>query len=176
MPNEPKPRSEWARKRASGEARRAKLIERRETYFDLLVSGYTVQQIAAATKMSPSAVRRAIDQALAKRQLDAPEDYARLQVARLSKALRCADVALEQGDLKAIAPFVTLVRELNLYHGLGQPQIAAPTPRFALESAPPLALTHSPGLATGELFEDMKSCATPEAMPTSGGANSMASS
>jgi hypothetical protein len=41
------------------------------------------------------AVRRAVGQALAKRKLDAPEDYARLQVARLTKALRCADVSLE---------------------------------------------------------------------------------
>ena len=63
-------------------------------------------------------MRRAIGQALAKRQLDAPEDYARLQVARLTKALRCADLSLEKGDLKAIAPFVQVVRELSLYHGL----------------------------------------------------------
>jgi hypothetical protein len=52
---------------------------------------------------------------LAKRQLDPPEDYAGLRVARLTKALRCADVSLEEGDLKAIAPFVKVLRELNLY-------------------------------------------------------------
>ena len=66
---------------------------------------------------SPPAVRRAVRQALAKRRLDAHEDYARLQVARLTKALRCAAVSLEEGDLKAIAPFVKVVREL-LYHGV----------------------------------------------------------
>jgi transposase len=89
-------------------------IRRREAYFDLLVSGYSIEQIASHTKKSPAAVRRAVSQALAKRRLDAPEDYARLQVARLTKALRCADVSLEEGDLKAIAPFVKVVRELNL--------------------------------------------------------------
>ena len=47
-----------------------------------------------------------------------PRTIARLQVARLTKALRCADVSLEEGDLKAIAPFVKVVRELNLYHGV----------------------------------------------------------
>jgi hypothetical protein len=115
MSDQPKPLSERAHKRAMGKIRRELLMERRETYFDLLVSGYSIEQIASHMRKSPSAVRRAIGQALAKRQFDAPEDYARLQVARLTKALRCADVSLEEGDLKAIAPFLKVVRELNLY-------------------------------------------------------------
>jgi hypothetical protein len=136
------------------------LIERREAYFDLLVSGYSVEQIATHMKTSPSAVRRAVAQALANRRLDAPEDYARLQVARLTKALRCADASLEEGDLKAIAPFLKVVRELNLYHGvnfgLARPAPAAP-PEIAPVS-PPLALTHSPGAPLVEGFEGEKSC------------------
>jgi hypothetical protein len=72
---------------------RGAVIKRREAYFDMLVSGYGIEQIASHTKKSASAVRRAVNHALAKRQLDAPEDYARLQVARLTKALRCADVS-----------------------------------------------------------------------------------
>jgi hypothetical protein len=137
------------------------LIKRREAYFDLLVSGYSVEQIASRTKKSPSAVRRAVDQALATRQLDAPEDYARLQVARLTKALRCADVSLEEGDLKAIAPFVKVVRELNLYHGVnvGPARLVSPAPPDIAPTSPPLALTHSPGATLTELFEDEKSCA-----------------
>jgi hypothetical protein len=162
MADEPKPNSERARKRAMAKIRRETLIERREAYFDLLVSGYSVEQIVSHTKKSPSAVRRAIGQALAKRWLDAPEDYARLQVARLTKALRCADVSLENGDLKAIAPFVKVVRELNLYHGVNfSPARLAPTaalPEIA-PTSPPLALTHSPGVAVTKLFEDEKSCA-----------------
>ena len=70
-----------------------------------------------------------------------------LQVARLTKALRCADVSLEEGDLKAIAPFVKIVRELNLYHGVNV-GAARPAPAALPEIAPtspPLALTHSPG-------------------------------
>ena len=180
MPNEPKALSEWARKRAAGNARRAKSIKRRETYFDLLVSGYSVERIATATKMSPSAVRRAIGQALAKRQLDAPEDYARLQVARLTKALRCADVSLENGDLKAVAPFVKVVTELNRFHGLavGALRLApsAAVARTAPQTPPRLALTHSHEMAEGELFIDTMSSATPEAIPTGAGADSTASS
>ena len=108
-----KPLSEWARKRAAGKARRARRVERRETYFALLMSGYSVPQIAEATGVSVSAVRRAIKQALADRRLDTGEDYARVQVARLNKALRCADMALEDSDVKAIPHFVKVVAELD---------------------------------------------------------------
>ena len=180
MSDEPKSPSECARKRAAGKTRRAKLIERREAYFDLLVSGYSVDEIATATKMSRSAVRRAVSQALAKRQLDTPEDYARLQVARLTKALRCADVSLEKGDLKAIAPFVKVVTELNRYHGLEVGALrlmaSATVPQIAPESSPRLALTHLTAAPLAALFEDAESCATPELISASAGANSTASS
>jgi hypothetical protein len=161
MSEEPEPTSLRARKRALGKLRREALIKRRETYFDLLVSGYSVEQIARHTRKSPSAVRRAVGQALANRRLDSPEDYARLQVARLTKALRCADVSLEEGDLKAIAPFVKVVRELNLYHGVnvGSARAAPAVLREIAPRPPPLALTHSPGMAVAEVFEGEKSCA-----------------
>jgi hypothetical protein len=161
MSDQPKLTSERSHKRAAGKFRREALIKRREAYFYLLVSGYSVEQIASHTKTSASAVRRTIGQALAKRRPDAPEDYARLQVARLTKALRCADVSLEEGDLKAIAPFVKVVRELNLYHGLHVGS-ARPAPAALPDLAPtslPLALTHSPGMALKEALEDEKSCA-----------------
>ena len=161
MPNESTPASERARKRATGKNLREALIKRREAYFDLLVSGYSIEQIASHTKKSASAVRRAVGQTLAKRQFDAPEDYARLQVARLTKALRCADVSLEEGDLKAIAPFLKVVRELNLYLGvnIGPGRPATTSPPEIAPTSPPLALTHSPSVAVTDLFEDEKSCA-----------------
>ncbi len=150
------PLSQWARKREAGKARRARLVERRETYFDLLMSGYSVPQIAKATAMSVTAVRRAIAQALAERRLDAPEDYARLQVARLNKALLCADMALEEGDVKAIPQFVKVVAELDRYHGLARPaQPGRPArPRRIARPAPaPLALTHAPAPLAGVSIE-----------------------
>lgn len=159
MHDEPKLTSERARKRAAGKILREVSIRRRETYFDLLVSGYSVEQIASHTQKSQATVRRALGQALAKRRLDAPEDYARIQVARLTKALRCADASLEEGDLKAIVPLLKVVRELNLYHGVtvgsARPAPAA-LPELAQTS--PLALTHSPGVALTEACEDEKSC------------------
>jgi hypothetical protein len=99
---------------------------------------------------------------LAKRRLDAPEDYARIQVARLTKALRCADESLEEGDVKAIAPFLKVVRELNLYHGVSVGPARLAPPAALAEIGPiasPLALTHSPGVAVMEVFDDEKSCA-----------------
>ena len=158
MSDEPKPASERARRRAAGKLRREASISRREAYFDLLVSGYSVEQIATHMKTSPSAVRRAVAQALANRRLDAPGDYARLQVARLTKALRCADASLEEGDLKAIAPFLKVVRELNLYHGVNV-GLARPAPAarpLIAPVSPPLALTHSPSPALVEGFEEEK--------------------
>src|SRR5271165_5024533 len=121
----------WARKRAAGKVRRARLIERREAFFDLLMSGYSVQQIAKAMNMSRFAVRRAIDQALAERRLDGQEDFARLQVARLNKALLCADRSLEVGDMRAIPHFIKVVAELDRYHGLARPAPRAEPARRA---------------------------------------------
>jgi len=46
MSDQPKPTSERARKRASGKILREASIKRRESYFDLPVSGYSVEQIA----------------------------------------------------------------------------------------------------------------------------------
>ena len=74
MSDQPKPTSERARKRASGKILREASIKRRESYFDLPVSGYSVEQIASGARKSPSAVRRAVAQALANRRLHAPGD------------------------------------------------------------------------------------------------------
>ena len=162
MSDELQPPSEWARKRAAGKARRARLIERREAFFDLLMSGYSVQQIAKAMTMSRFAVRRAIDQALAERRLDGQEDFARLQVARLNKALLCADRSLEVGDMRAIPHFLKVVAELDRYHGLAQParrpQPArrAETPRMA---APPLQLAHTAAIPERWQARTAKMCA-----------------
>ena len=67
MSDQPKPLSERARKRAIGKIRREVLIKRRETYFDLLVSGYSVEQIASHMQKKsgggPSRCRAGLGQA-----------------------------------------------------------------------------------------------------------------
>ncbi len=151
--------SEYARKRAAGKARRAKRIERRETYFDLLASGYSVEQIAKAMGMSASAVRRAVGQAVAARRFDAPEEFAHLQMARLMKALRCADDKLDRGDTTAIAPFLQAMNELNRFYGVAAGPLRLAPSRAAHKKIPeraaaPLVLAAPPlEAAVAEAFE-----------------------
>src|SRR5580698_8211071 len=63
---------------------------------------------------------------------------------------------------KAIAPFVKVAKELNLYHGMnvGLARLAASAalPEIATTLAP-LALTHSPGVTASDMVEDEQSCA-----------------
>ena len=157
MPDVSKSTSERARKRIVGKTRREAFIKRREAYFDLLVSGYSVEQIASHTKKIPSTVRRALGQALANRRLDAPEDYACPQVARLTKALRrrFAGGGRPEGD-RAVRENRA---ELNLYRGVnvGPARVVPPAalPEIAT-TAPPLA--YSPGVPVTTLFKDEKSC------------------
>jgi maltooligosyltrehalose synthase len=122
-----------------------------QSSFDLLASGYTPEQIAEARKVSIRTVRREIDTAIARRRLDAPERYIHVQVARLTKALRFADAALERGDLKAVRALVEVVAAMDRYHGLidtSKDRARASSPS-ALElhstaaSAPPLRLFHA---------------------------------
>jgi DNA-binding CsgD family transcriptional regulator len=146
MADDPAPPSRRRAAREAARTRRTKKLERREVYFDLLASGYSHQQIAAAMAVSVGSVRREIERAIAERRLDAPDRYIHVQVARLTKALRAADDSIERGDLKAVAPFVRLVAALDRYHGLGArsrpaPPAALPPPREFTPS-PPLALTH----------------------------------
>jgi DNA-binding CsgD family transcriptional regulator len=141
----PTPPSERARVRARRRARREGRIVRRETYFELMASGFSCEEIAKEAKVSAATVRREIDRAIAARRLDAPERYAHLQVARLTKALRVADGSIERGDMKAIDPILRIVAALDRYHGLA-PQRPARAPaavRPLALPAPPLALTRA---------------------------------
>ena len=118
MTENQEPQSGRARERAAAKARRKAKRAWSQSSFDLLTSGYSPEQIAEARKVSVRTIRREIDAAIAQRQLDAPERYVHLQVARLTKALRFADAALERGDLKAVRALVTVVAAMDRYHGL----------------------------------------------------------
>ncbi len=135
--------SHRAEVRALAKRRRTKGLERREAIFDLFVSGFSHQQIATAFEASPSTVRRIIDTAVAARRLDAPERFARVQIARLSKALSHADLKLEQGDIRAFTPYIKIVAALDRYHGLDArtlPQRLAHTEDVLSAPPPVLAL------------------------------------
>jgi hypothetical protein len=136
MNKDPASPSHRAAVRARQRARRNERIARRENFFDLVASGYSFRQIADAAKVSASTVRREIDRAIAERRFDAPERYAHLQVARLTKALRLADASIERGELKAIKPYMRLIAALDRYHGLGSASVGrAPTASATLPPA-----------------------------------------
>jgi hypothetical protein len=142
MPD-PSPPSRAARRAASRERRLAK-ASHCEDLFDLVVSGFSHAQIAYRLGVSVKRVRRDVDKAVAARAGEAPGRFVSLQRARLEKALRVVDCALEDGDMKAVAPFINLVAELDRYHGLAA-RVAPPLAAVAAlpaPAAPPLALTH----------------------------------
>ncbi|MGA8714386.1 MAG: helix-turn-helix domain-containing protein [Roseiarcus sp.] len=143
MTDEPASPSKRDEARAAAKRRRTKGLDRREAIFDLFVSGFSHQQIAKALDASTSTVRRILDTAVAERQLDAPERFARVQIARLSKALSHADLKLEQGDIRAFTPYLKIVAALDRYHRLdarGLPQRLAHTEDVLSAPAPLLAL------------------------------------
>jgi len=125
--------------RAAAQRRRTKGLDRREAIFDLFVSGFSHQQIATALKTSSHTVRRVVNTAVAEWRLDAPERFARLQVARLSKALTHADDRLERGDIRAFTPYLKIMAALDRYHGLEPRRLPNRAQReHALSLPPPL--------------------------------------
>ena len=130
------------RERSAANARKMAQLAWSQNSFDLLASGYTPEQIAEVRKVSVRTIRREIDAAIARRRLDAPERYVHLQVARLTKALRFADAALERGDLKAVQALVQVVTAMDRYHGLSEAlrDRASPNPSGPLELQAPVAL------------------------------------
>ncbi|HXE23612.1 MAG TPA: hypothetical protein VN637_01855 [Roseiarcus sp.] len=142
------PQSARAKARAAASARRRARTAFRQGSFDLLASGYSVEQIADARKVSVRTIQREIDSVIAARRLDAPERYVHLQVARLTKALRLADVAIEQGELKGVQALLQVVKSLDRYHGLSKApaEEAGPStavPAVAALPPPLLGLTHN---------------------------------
>ena len=156
MKDHPAPQAAGAR--AEARARRENRLDRRERCFNLMMSGYTLSQIAKMVQASSATVRREIDRALAERRLDAPERFARVQVARLMKALRLAEAAVELGEMKAIATYLRVVAALDRYHAL-----AAGPPPLAPAEAPPLALPAPRKALTFAPLDDGESPAAAEA-------------
>jgi hypothetical protein len=144
-----------ARERGAAKARKMAKLAWSQNSFDLLASGYSPEQIAEVRKVSVRTIRREIDSAIARRQLDAPERYVHLQVARLTKALRFADAALERGELKAVRALVEVVAAMDRYHGLSDafrdrasPGLSGPLELHATAALPPpLKLFHGVSLA-----------------------------
>ena len=105
--------------RSAARARREARADLRRWSFDALARGWSVEQIAEMRKVSSRAIRREVAAVTARQRLEGPGGYVHAQVARLNKAMRVADGALDRGNLKAVGPMVRLVAALDRYHGLG---------------------------------------------------------
>ena len=127
-------RSARARMREAARERRRQRARRDEDILDLVVSGYAAETIADKLELSVKTVRRATERAVEKRRLDGGAHYLRLQVMRLTKAMRVVDLNLENGDLKAVEPPLKVIAQLDKYHA----HAAAPP------APPPLALARTP--------------------------------
>ncbi len=75
MTEDQEPQSGRARERGAAKARKMAKLAWSQNSFDLIASGYTPEQIAEVRKVSVRTIRREIDSAIARRQLDAPERY-----------------------------------------------------------------------------------------------------
>jgi len=142
--------SERARMRAAARKRRERRARERADILELVISGYTYETIANRLKVSAKSVRRATAKAIEQRQLDGGAHYVQLQVLRLTKALRVVDLNLEEGDLKAVAPMLKVIAQLDKYHALNLPAPAlAPAPPLLAPARPPLALAAPDATAVG---------------------------
>ena len=145
MTDAPEPPSAAEQARIRRRKRRAAKVEIRDASFQALADGWTQEDIAKARGVSVAAVRREIDQAIAARQIRAPEAHARVQIARITKALALLDIRLGRGEMAAVGPFLKTVAALDRYHGLAVPTLREEPARAALQRlpAPSLALTHA---------------------------------
>jgi hypothetical protein len=94
---------------AFGRAARAKRI------FARLREGWAYDEVAREERLSPQRVRQIVSEVLDKRIVDRGQDHAQLQLARLAPALRVAGEALSGGDVKAIGPFLKVLKQLDTY-------------------------------------------------------------
>ena len=132
------PLSRRDKRLAKLKARRAELSQRREDMLDDIVSGCSYAYLAEKHKVSVRTVRREVDRALDHRHLDRPDRYVRVQVERLTNAIKAIDRAIVDGDYLAVDPLLKVIEKLDRYHGLARPQAVAPAdpPRLQPPSAP----------------------------------------
>lgn len=135
------PPSQRALARVKRHERRDLKAEAQERLFDLVVSGLSYDEVARRLHISVASVRRHVDRALTRREMDAPQRYVGLQMERLSRALCVASLAVQEGEVRAIPTLIKVMGELDRYHGL-----AARLAPQDEERAPPVALpSPSPG-------------------------------
>jgi hypothetical protein len=90
-----------------GRAARTKRI------FGRLREGWAYDEIAQEEGVSAERIRQIVSVTLEKRVIDQGADHARLQLERLTPALRLAGESVVRGELKAIAPLLKVIDRLD---------------------------------------------------------------
>jgi hypothetical protein len=120
--------------------RREMRLQRRREMFAEVVAGHAYEEVAAHFGVHVATVRREVDLALAARAPESADRYVALQLARLQKALRLVDGAMEEGDLAAVPALATLCNQFDRYHGVAALLAARPRRVEALHERAPRAL------------------------------------
>ena len=131
----PQPRTPAIPPRHRARPRRA-TAERRLRILERLTAGASIAAVACGEGLTPRRVRQIIAEALASRAVDTPVGFVTLQIGRLGDAMRVAHAKMMAGDLQALDRVVTIVGELDRYHGFGQAGTAAAPPSPGAVGAP----------------------------------------
>jgi predicted transcriptional regulator len=90
-------------------------VLRRARIFARLREGWAYDEVAREEELTPERVRQIVREALERRIVDDETDHAKLQLARLTPAMQIASMAIADGDVRAIPPFLKVLDRLGRY-------------------------------------------------------------
>ncbi|MBV8106421.1 MAG: hypothetical protein JO223_17700 [Hyphomicrobiales bacterium] len=114
---EPAPALRRDRSPAGRRAARRKKAERETLIVGFLNRGVSIAEIADCQGVTERGMRKYVRGLLARRAPEPPAEFRALQVSRLNEALLVAYSAMSGANLQAVDRVVTIVRELDRYHG-----------------------------------------------------------
>ena len=93
--------------------RRERIVARRRL-------GWSYANIAREEGLSEQRVQQIVSEALKRQSMDEPRDHALLQLVRLEGAQELAAAMVEAGDVKAIAPYLSVLTSIDRYQRAGR--------------------------------------------------------
>jgi len=147
-----------AEAREAAQQRRIETRERGRNLLELVAAGYSYAEIADTAGASVASIKRHVQRAIRQRPPEPAETFVALQRERLDRALKYTDLAMERGDLRAVAALVALLPQVERYWGLhnalhaaggnaDRAHLLASNPMKPLETEtvlPPLATERAP--------------------------------